>query len=70
VGGAATAIDLSSWIIVMTFLLALFIALAKRRDDVLHAAAGRDVRAATAGPDFRIPPTHSIKDRHISKTHI
>jgi len=49
VGGAATAIDLSSWIIVMTFLLALFIALAKRRDDVLHAAAGRDVRAATAG---------------------
>ena len=21
-------------------------------------------------PDFRIPPTHSIKDRHISKTHI
>jgi len=49
VGGAATGIALSSWIIVMTFLLALFIALAKRRDDVLHAAAGRDVRAATAG---------------------
>lgn len=35
VGSAVTAVPLSMWIIVMTFLLALFMALAKRRDDVL-----------------------------------
>ena len=35
VGSAVTDIHLSMWIVVMTFLLALFMALAKRRDDVL-----------------------------------
>jgi magnesium-transporting ATPase (P-type) len=35
VGGTATNIWLSEWIIVMTFLLALFLAFAKRRDDVV-----------------------------------
>ncbi len=35
VGAAATNVELSHWIIVMTFLLALFLSLAKRRDDVL-----------------------------------
>lgn len=35
VGAEATQVDLSHWIIVMTFLLALFLSLAKRRDDVL-----------------------------------
>jgi len=35
VGSYTTHIPLSIWIIIMTFLLALFIALAKRRDDVL-----------------------------------
>lgn len=35
VGSQAGNIWLSMWIIIMTFLLALFIALAKRRDDVL-----------------------------------
>jgi decaprenyl-phosphate phosphoribosyltransferase len=35
VGSESTGVDLSQWIIVMTFLLALFLALAKRRDDVL-----------------------------------
>lgn len=34
-GGFATGIYLSHWIILMTFLLALFLAFAKRRDDVL-----------------------------------
>lgn len=33
-GGMVTQIELSQWIVLMTFLLALFIALAKRRDDV------------------------------------
>jgi len=35
VGSQAVDTDLSHWIIVMTFLLAMFLAFAKRRDDVL-----------------------------------
>ncbi len=35
VGSYSTYVPLSKWIIIMTFLLALFMALAKRRDDVL-----------------------------------
>lgn len=35
VGGIVTEIELSSWIVLMTFLLALFLAFAKRRDDVV-----------------------------------
>ena len=34
-GSAATGVELSAWIIVMTFLLALHLALAKRRSDLL-----------------------------------
>lgn len=41
VGGAATGIMLSNWIVLMTFLLALFLAFAKRRDDVvMHKDTG------------------------------
>ena len=36
VGGLAADVVLSHWIVLMTFLLALFLAFAKRRDDVLH----------------------------------
>ena len=35
VGGIATGIWISEWIVIMTFLLALFLAFAKRRDDVV-----------------------------------
>lgn len=35
IGGFATGIYLSHWIVLMTFLLALFLAFAKRRDDVV-----------------------------------
>jgi decaprenyl-phosphate phosphoribosyltransferase len=34
-GSAATDVYLSHWIIIMTFLLAIFLAFAKRRDDIL-----------------------------------
>lgn len=34
-GGTATGVFLSHWIILMTFLLALFLAFAKRRDDIV-----------------------------------
>ena len=35
-GGYATGVQLSKWIVLMTFLLTLFLAFAKRRDDVLR----------------------------------
>ena len=35
VGGGASGIAMSHWLILMTFLLALFLAFAKRRDDVI-----------------------------------
>jgi decaprenyl-phosphate phosphoribosyltransferase len=35
IGGAAGGIQINPWIIIMTFLLALFLGFAKRRDDVL-----------------------------------
>ena len=36
--------NLSMWIIILTFLLALFLALAKRRDDVLLSSEGKETR--------------------------
>lgn len=35
-GGVSTGIEPSKWLVLMTFLLALFLSLAKRRDDVLR----------------------------------
>jgi len=50
VGSFATDITLSAWIIVMTFLLALFMALAKRRDDVLiYENTGKKMRKVIDG---------------------
>ncbi len=46
---AAGAVPLSMWIVLITFLLALFLALAKRRDDVLLSAEGKKVRKAIDG---------------------
>jgi 4-hydroxybenzoate polyprenyltransferase len=43
-GSIVTGIELSHWIIIMTFLLAIFLALAKRRDDVLLTIAGDKTR--------------------------
>ena len=43
-GGAVTEIVPTIWIILMTFLLAVFISLAKRREDVLLASEGRSTR--------------------------
>ena len=43
-GSVTVDIGLSMWIIIMTFLLALFLALAKRRDDVLLSLQGKETR--------------------------
>ena len=45
VGGQSAGIALSHWIVLTTFLLALFLALAKRRDDaVIHQSSGSILR--------------------------
>ena len=45
-GGVATGIQLSHWIVLSTFLLALFLAMAKRRDDVvIYEASGVKARS-------------------------
>ncbi len=50
VGSAVTDIHLSMWIVVMTYLLALFLALAKRRDDVLiYLETGKKMRKVIDG---------------------
>jgi 4-hydroxybenzoate polyprenyltransferase len=49
-GSVATGIALSHWIVIMTFLLALFMALAKRRDDVLiYENTGKKMRKVIDG---------------------
>jgi len=50
VGSAVTGIPLSMWIVLMTFLLALFMALAKRRDDMLiYLDTGKKMRKVIDG---------------------
>lgn len=49
-GGVASEIAVSEWLMIMVFLLALFLAIAKRRDDVLlKQESGVDVRKASKG---------------------
>jgi len=43
-GSVVIGVQLSMWIIIMTFLLALFLAIAKRRDDVLLSLSGKETR--------------------------
>ena len=50
VGSSVTNIILSKWIIIMTFLLSLFLALSKRRDDVIiYSDTGRKMRKSIDG---------------------
>jgi decaprenyl-phosphate phosphoribosyltransferase len=49
VGARAAGIPVSHWIVLMTFLLALFLALAKRRDDLLFAEEGNLLRRSLNG---------------------
>ncbi len=49
-GGLAVEVFISQWILIMTFLLALFLALAKRRDDLLiYLKSGKKMRASLGG---------------------
>jgi len=58
IGSAVTNIPLSMWIVIMTFLLALFIALAKRRDDVLiYLDTGKKMRKVIDGYNIQFLDT-------------
>ncbi len=48
-GGTAAGVAISHWIVIMTFLLSLFLAFAKRRDDLLLSRNGHSVREALHG---------------------
>lgn len=65
-GGAATHIDLSKWIVLMTFLITLFMSFAKRRDDVLrmeqtgHAPRKNTIRYNSTFMDQALTITASV----------
>ncbi len=48
-GSVVVNVDASEWLIIMTFLLALFLALAKRRDDVLLSTDTNTIRKSIDG---------------------
>jgi decaprenyl-phosphate phosphoribosyltransferase len=49
-GAAVSKVDPSEWLIIMTFLLSLFMAIAKRRDDLLlKSTTGTDMRKSMSG---------------------
>jgi len=49
-GGAITSINVTTWLVIMVFLLALFMAIAKRRDDILiKVKSGVDIRKSIKG---------------------
>lgn len=48
-GGLAIDVPISHWLILMIFLLAVFLALTKRRDDLLLTASGHNTRKSLDG---------------------
>lgn len=49
-GGIATGIVVSEWLMLMVFLLALFMAIGKRRDDIIiQQTSGKEMRKAAKG---------------------
>ena len=58
IGASVTNIELSMWIVTMTFLLALFMALAKRRDDMLiYLDTGKKMRSVIDGYNLQFLDT-------------
>lgn len=56
-GAAASGVQISMWLIIMTFLLALFLALAKRRDDVILSQQGKATRKNIDGYNLQFVDT-------------
>jgi decaprenyl-phosphate phosphoribosyltransferase len=56
-GAASSGVQISMWLIIMTFLLALFLALAKRRDDVILSQQGKATRKNIDGYNLQFVDT-------------
>ena len=54
VGSFVTGVTLTAWIVIMTFILALFLALAKRRDDILLHRTGNKMRKSMDGYNLQL----------------
>jgi decaprenyl-phosphate phosphoribosyltransferase len=55
VGSTVTGVPLSMWIVIMTYLLALFLAIAKRRDDIVrYLASNRKSRRVIDGYNLEL----------------
>jgi decaprenyl-phosphate phosphoribosyltransferase len=49
-GAIVANVEVTTWLIIMTFLLALFMAIGKRRDDLLlHESSGKEMRKSLSG---------------------
>jgi len=48
-GGVVAEVPISKWLVILTFLLALLLALAKRRNEFLIARSGKDIRKGIEG---------------------
>ncbi|MCB9168849.1 MAG: UbiA prenyltransferase family protein [Flavobacteriales bacterium] len=59
-GGILGEVPVSQWIELMVVLLALFIALAKRRDDLLQADNGAGMRRSISGYNLRLVDTAMV----------
>jgi decaprenyl-phosphate phosphoribosyltransferase len=72
VGSYVANVPLSSWIVMMTFLIALFLAIAKRRDDVLHfMKTGTKMRKVVNGYNLKfIDSSMSVMSAVIIVTYL
>ena len=72
VGSYVANVPLSTWIVMMTFLIALFLAIAKRRDDVLHfMKTGTKMRKVVNGYNLKfIDSSMSVMSAVIIVTYL
>ena len=59
-GSVVVGVQPSHWILLMTFLLALFLSLSKRRDDLLLAQGGNDTRKSLDGYNIEFVTTSMV----------
>ena len=59
-GSVVVGVQASHWILLLTFLLALFLSLSKRRDDLLLAQGGNDTRKSLDGYNIEFVTTSMV----------
>ena len=67
IGGVVSLIELSNWIVVMTFLLSLFLSLAKRRDDMIYfLKTNKKAREVIDGYSLQLIDTYMIVSASVT----